>query len=43
MWFSDEERGRATAIAGLMAPLGALLGLAMTGAIAAGVDLESQS
>ena len=38
LWFSDDERAKATAIAGLMAPMGALVGLAMTGALASGID-----
>ena len=43
LWFADDERARCTAICGLMAPLGSLLGLAMTGVIAAGVNSDSQS
>lgn len=42
LWFGDDERARCTAICGLMAPLGSLLGLAMTGVIAAGVDSDNQ-
>ena len=38
LWFSDDERAKATAIAGLMAPVGALIGLAMTGVFASGID-----
>lgn len=38
LWFGDHERARATAIMGLMAPVGSLLGLGLTGVIAAGVD-----
>ena len=34
LWFSDDERAKATAIAGLMAPLGSLIGLALTGVFA---------
>ena len=41
MWFGADELARATALAGLMAPLGALIGLAITGSFAAGVDIES--
>ena len=43
MWFSDTERARATAIAGLMAPLGSLLGFVLAGAFAAGVDSKDQA
>jgi MFS family permease len=42
MWFPDNERARATAISGLMAPLGSLVGLGMTGAIAAGMDVDDK-
>ena len=40
LWFAKDELARATAVAGLMAPLGALLGLALTGVLAAGVDVD---
>ena len=40
MWFGDADRSRAVAIAGLMAPLGSLIGLALSGILAAGVDAE---
>ena len=40
LWFADDERAQATAIAGLMAPLGSLFGLGLTGFIAAGMDTE---
>ena len=40
LWFADNERAKATAISGLMAPVGSLLGLAMTGVLASGVDKE---
>ena len=38
VWFADDERAQAMAIASLMAPLGSLLGLTISGVIAAGVD-----
>lgn len=38
LWFSDKERAQATAISGLMAPLGSLLGFILAGVFAAGVD-----
>ena len=38
LWFSDDDRAKATAIAGLMAPLGSLLGLGLTGAISTGLE-----
>ena len=41
MWFGEQERARATAIAGLMAPVGSLMGLSLSGALTAGVDLSS--
>jgi len=39
-WFAEDELARATAISGIMAPLGALTGLALAGVIAAGVDVD---
>lgn len=41
LWFADAERARATAISGLMPSLGSIIGLGMTGVIAAGVDEDS--
>ena len=38
MWFAEKERARAMAIAGLMAPLGSLLGLGLTGYIIIGIN-----
>ena len=43
LWFSDFERARATAISGLMPSLGSIIGLGMTGVIAAGVDEDSSA
>lgn len=40
MWFAEEERARAMAIAGLMAPLGSLLGLGLAGIIIIGLDVD---
>lgn len=40
VWFPEKERGQATAIAGLMAPLGNLIGYIIAGTLAAGVDSE---
>lgn len=40
MWFADEERARCSAISGLMAPLGSLIGLALTGVLSAGVNTD---
>lgn len=40
LWFAQNEIARATAISGLMAPLGSLLGLALTGVIATGVNVD---
>lgn len=42
MWFADNERAKATAISGLMGPLGALLGLGLAGAVAAGMDVKDR-
>jgi len=38
LWFGEHERAKATAIIGLMAPVGSLLGLTLAGVLAAGVD-----
>ena len=43
LWFSDDERARATAIAGLMAPIGTLIGLGLAGALSTGVDPDIKS
>ena len=43
LWFADNERARATAISGLMPSLGSIIGLGMTGVIAAGVDEDSSA
>ena len=40
LWFADDERARSTAISGLMAPLGSLVGFATCGVIATGVDSD---
>ena len=40
MWFAEDERASATALAGLMAPLGSLFGLGLAGGVAAGMDTE---
>jgi len=40
MWFPEEERARAMAISGLMAPLGSLLGLGLAGIIIIGLDVN---
>lgn len=40
MWFAENELARSTAISGLMAPLGSLLGLAVAGVFSSGVDTE---
>lgn len=42
LWFSDDDRAKATAIAGLMAPLGSLLGLGLTGAISTGMEEQPE-
>ena len=40
MWFAEDELARSTAISGLMAPLGSLLGLAVAGVFSSGVDKD---
>jgi len=40
LWFGDHERAKATAISGLMVPVGSLIGLGLAGYLAAGVDSE---
>ena len=40
MWFAENELARSTAISGLMAPFGSLLGLAVAGVFSSGVDTE---
>lgn len=42
LWFAENELARSTAISGLMAPLGSLLGLAVAGVCAAGVDVNDK-
>ena len=43
LWFADDERARATAIAGLMVPMGTLLGLGLAGAISTTIDPDIKS
>ena len=43
VWFGDEERAKATAIAGLTSPLGSLTGLVLSGALSAGAEVTDQS
>ena len=40
IWVADEERGRSTAISGLMSPVGSLVGFAASGIFATGVDSD---
>ena len=40
MWFADNERARCIAISGLTGPFGSLLGLALTGVISIGIDID---
>ena len=40
LWFGADELARSTAISGLMAPLGALLGLGVAGIFSAGVQID---
>ena len=39
MWFAEDERGTAAAIAGAMVPVGCVLGLVMTGMLSTDVDV----
>lgn len=41
IWFADHERARSTAFSGTMNPIGAIVGLVLTGVIASGVDSDS--
>ena len=43
LWFSEDERAQASTIAGLMVPIGCLLGLVLTGMLSTDVDVTSQS
>ena len=40
LWFPDNQRTTATAIMGLSRPLGLLVGLAITGILAAGINKD---
>ena len=41
LWFADDERGKSTAVGGLMAPLGSVIGFIVCGAVAAGLDPDN--
>ena len=43
LWFAEDERGTAAAIAGGMVPLGCVLGLALTGMLSTDVNAKNQS
>lgn len=38
LWFADNERAKATSLAGIAVTMGSILGFTITGIVAAGVD-----